>query len=386
MAAKRWLGLVAAVKQVSTITISGTVNPGDTFTVTCGTAAITSTASSSNTTTTASELLTALNTQGKPSQFNDMLWSSASNVVTATGVTAGQPFVITAGTSGSATVNVATTTAATGPNFANVAANWSGGTLPTTADTITVEANSPDILYGLTSNTDVIAKFTVEAGFTGRIGLPERNARGYREYRDQHLSMNITALEVGSGPGRGSSLVKIDLKSTGTAVSVFSTGQRESEEEDPLQLKGGTAATAIISSGTVSISGRADEASAFTSISVGSDATVTCGVTCTHTSVTTRGTTTLAAAVTNLVVQGGQCICYGQVTNANITAGSFVYRASDTIADLDVGPGVLDCSDIRARTISALELRPGAQVIDPYKTITATAITIGTNVKGLTVQ
>lgn len=386
MASKRWLGLVAAVKQVSTITIGGTVAPGDVFTVTCGSASVTATASSSNTTTTAAELLAALQSTTKPAQFNDMVWTSASNVITATGATAGQPFVITAGATGSATATVADTTAATGPNFANVAGNWSGGTLPTTGDTITVEANSPDILYGLTSNTDVIAKFTIEAGFTGRIGLPERNARGYREYRSQFLAMNITALEVGSGSGRGSPLVKIDLLSTGTAVSVFSTGQRETEEEDPLQIKGGSAATAVVSSGIVSFASRADEASAFTSINVGTDAEVTCGITCSHTTVTTRGTTSLSNAVTNLNVQGGQCTCYGQITNADITAGSLVYRSTATIADVNVGPGVLDCSDIRSRTISALELRQGGQVVDPYKTITATAITIAAGVRGLTVQ
>lgn len=386
MAAKRWLGVAPAIRQVSTITIGGGVTIGDTYTVNCGFGTITVTATVATTASVATLLQAALSSSSASPEFSDMVWTVNGSVVTGTGNAAGVPVTLTVSKVGTGTITLATPTAASGPNFFDVAANWNGGTLPAVTDTITIEANSPAILYGLTTITALMAKTTVEAGFNQAIGLPEINPRGYREYRPQFLAINTTALEVGAGTGFRSSFIKLDLGTVATAVMVFGTGGTSDPSELPLQIRGGTAATLVASSGNIGLATRASDTAGFTSITVSDAANVECGLGCSHTTITSHGITRIENTVTNLNVRNGTAITTGQATNVDVSGGTLVYQSAATITSAYVGPGSLDCSDLRGRTCTTLRMRSGGQLIDPQKTLTIGTLLLETGTRGITAQ
>ena len=194
----------------------------------------------------------------------------------------------------------------------------------------------------------------------------------------------MTALEIGSGFGQNSELIKLDLGAVATAVTVFGTGNLLDDTERPLQLIGGASATLVASAGSIAISPRASEAANFASIVVGPDADLQCGLTCTHTLVRTQGATTLENIAPTLDVRGGVCVTTGQATTVDVSGGRLEYRSASTITTATVGPGALDCSDLRARTITTLNLRSGAQIIDPQKTLTIPTLAIAAGCKGVT--
>lgn len=381
MAAKRWLGVVTAVKQVSTLTIGGTIVVGDVFTILCGYGTVKVIAATTVAASVAIQVQAALAASGVSPEFGEAVWTVVSNVVTGTGANAGIPFVVTSSATGIATIVSATPTAAAGPNFGDLAGNYDGGTLPGVGDTLTVEANSPPIQFGLTALTALLAKVTFEASSIATVGLPEFNPLGFREYRPQYWALNITSLEIGTGTGQGSSQIKLDLGAIATAVMVFNTGF--ANDEQPLQLIGGAAATIVVAAGTVGISTRATEAASFASIVVGPSATVSCGLTCTHTLVRTEGNTTLEASAPTLDVRGGVCKTTGQAPQVDVSGGTLSYKSASTITQAYVGPGVLDCSDLRSRTCTTLRMRSGGSVVDPQKTLTIGTLLLETGVKGL---
>ena len=379
MATRKWLGGVTARAQVSTIVVGGTVAINDTIVITIGYSSITVTATSTSTSTTASQVQAALSASTAPPEFREVTWTVNSSTVTGTAKTAGVPFVVSTTPSASVTANVTDTVSATGPNFANVAANWNAATLPTTGDTIVAEDDAPSILYGLTSNTDVFAKVSIESGFRNQIGLPEWNTGGYREYRQRYWSINTSAMEIGAGLGDRSPLLKFDLKATGTALVVYATGFQSSQDEAPVQIIGGSSATAVVLAGSVAFAPRADETAGFTSIKTGAGSNVQCGLGCTHTTIQSEGTTEHANTVTNLNVRGGVCTSFGQAVNIDIDYGVVAYRSASTITAATIGPGTLDCSDLRARTITTLTLRKGGMFVDPQRTATIGTLAWGSD-------
>lgn len=381
MAAKRWLGVVTAVKQITTLTVGGTITIGDVFTILCGFGTVRVVAATSVAASVAAQVQAALAATSVSPEFTEAVWTVAGAVVTGTGSVAGVPFVVTSSATGTSTIVSATTTAATGPNFGDVAGNYNGGTLPVAADTLTVEANSPPILYGLTALTALLAKVTFEATSSATVGLTEFNPRGFREYRPQYWALNMTSLEVGTGAGQGSSQIKMDLGAVATAVMVFGTGF--SNEEFPLQLVGGASATIVVAAGSVGLSTRATEIANFASVVVGPGASVTAGLTCTHTLVRTEGTVTLENTATTLDVRNGSCKTTGQAVTLDVSGGALAYKSASTITTATVGPGMLDCSDLRARTCTTLTIRAGGSVYDPQKTLTIGSLLLAAGVKGI---
>ncbi len=381
MAAKRWLGVVTAVKQVTTLTVGGTITIGDVFTILCGYGTVKVIAATSVAATVAIQIQAALALSGVSPEFTDAVWTVAGAVVTGTGAVAGVPFVVTSSATGTSTIVAATPTAATGPNFGDVAGNYNGGTLPVATDTLTVEANSPPILYGLTALTALLAKVTFEASSSALVGLPEFNAKGYREYRPQYWALNMTALEIGTGAGQGSAQIKLDLGAVATAVMVFGTGQ--GSDEYPLQLVGGASATIVVAGGRVGLSTRATEIANFASVVVGVGASVNAGLTCTHTLVRTEGATTLENTAPTLDVRNGTCKTTGQAVAIDVSGGVCSYKSASTITTAVVGPGTLDCSDLRARTCTTLTMRAGGNVYDPQKTLTIGSLVLAAGVKGI---
>ncbi len=372
------------MRQVSTITIGGTVAANDVITLTVGFASYSMTMAAAGTALAAAQIQAALSASGIPPELAECTYTVAGSVITATAKIPGVPITFSGSATGSGTVTVSTPTAATGPNFANLAANWSGNTLPTTGDTIVIE-NGPAILYGLTTITQVMASVIIEAEFSETIGLPETTASGYPEYRPQYWAINTSSLNIGGGTGRSSTRIRLNLGTQATAIVVQKTGQQFGDEW-PVQIIGGVNATAYVLGGMVSFAGRSTEVCAFNSLTVASGATVLCGSGVTHGTIESSGDLLIASAVTTLEVHAGTTHLQAIANSIIIDGGTLMYQSTGTLPSVTVGPGTLDCTDVRDRTITALNLKREATVRDPSKTLTITTLTVAADAKTIMTQ
>lgn len=126
------------------------------------------------------------------------------------------------GNSGSGAVAWTDTTPASGPNFANVAANWSGGVAPQTGDAVYLTNSAVSLLHGLDMSSVQLAALYVDSTFTGFVGLPRNRgvAGGVQvaEYLPQYWRIGVDAASLSPGSGR----FKLDTGAAG--ASLFITG------------------------------------------------------------------------------------------------------------------------------------------------------------------
>lgn len=192
MAVVKWVGRQIRRAKVVTVTVSSNT-AGHTFTLTGGNGkAVTYTAGSGETTTTIALALQTLAAAVGDGEFSELDWGTPSaNVFLVTGPADGAPFTLSA--SGTGTMTATQTTAPLSPHDANDPLNYSTGALPVDAtDSLVFEDTDVSLLY----NADALAALELaspglvrRASFTGRLGLPTRNANGYPEYRTSEFSV-----------------------------------------------------------------------------------------------------------------------------------------------------------------------------------------------------
>lgn len=239
MAVRYWLGDAAAVAQVASASIDSldATPSANTFTVAVGDASV-SVAGDTDPATTAAALVAALGTAEHPA-LAAIAWSNPSpGELVATAAVAGVPFAAALTVSGAgsgAVTDFATTTANAGPCDLGVAANWSGGVLPSAGDTVVFDRVGSNVCYGLDalSGVGTLAHVEIRQGFTGEIGLRwhafAKNANGteysttrVREYRPGYLEVAASRVTVGGhvGPGSpaGSPMVKVKNTLAGASV------------------------------------------------------------------------------------------------------------------------------------------------------------------------
>lgn len=280
MATVRWTGNAQAIKQVQTITVSGTWALGDTATLTINEKDLTVTVGSDTSTSDIAEILgRAVNgTDDTPGlknnesrnfngqeipEFTEVVASYSSNVLTLTSATAGVPFTVTRSenTAGSGALGAVTTvTAATGPNYLDNTDNWSTGSLPADGDTALFDQGSVSVLYGLTewrTNTKKIS-LTKTTDYTGSIGAPAINALGYREYRTRRLQLYdgtgvvIVRLTKGVNTSTGSGSIYLDAASqTLSGLFVDPDAMTVSTTANTVEVVGGSWAGIYPASGSV---------------------------------------------------------------------------------------------------------------------------------------
>jgi hypothetical protein len=413
MATRRWTGAALPVAQKETITIGGTWVAADTLTVTCNGRALTLTIGTTVTTSQiATELAAALGSTSTAlgtgytvtdrgpniAEFRDFVSgetvpAASGSTVVLIGRTKGQPYTITVSKSStSGTVSTATTTSASGPNFFNVAANWSGSTVPVDSDDIVFDSGSIDVLYGLAQSSVSPASITITQGYSGRIGLNDTNtgdsAYPYVEYRDKYLALGTSAdsvtqaLTIGGGDGQGSSRIKIDSGSGQCQLLVLNSGVSEVQGVPAILWKGTHVSnTATIQKGSVGIAFFAAETAAIMTTKIGfrsnqdNDANVTIGSGVTLTTVEqTGGILTTSAAVTTMTQSGGTWRhLSGVAVTVTINGGYCSYESTGTLTTLTLAGGELDFrSNQRARTITNCDLFAGVTFRDPAGTVTFT--------------
>lgn len=410
MSTRRWLGGALAVAQVETLTIADTWAANDTATLTInGRDIVVTIGTTATTTQIATEIAAVLSsastslgtgysaTERGPNvaEFREFTAVASGSTVVLTGATKGKPFTITVAesTAGDGTIGTSTTTSATGPNFYNNADNWSGATAPVDGDTVLFDSGNVDVLYGLANSSVTPAAVIITQGYTGRIGLPIVNKDSsqypYPEYRQRYAqigdaddSTNL-AVTIGGGEGAGSRRLLLDFGDGQVTVDVLDTGRPETDGEPALTIKGTHTSNVVnISKGNVAIAPLADETSAVATLRVGyrnnvaGDSIVTCGSGVTLTTVNqSGGRLTVASNVTTYNVTAGELIhLAGTVTTLNLDGGACRYRSSGTMTTANVGKGGnLDFTqDMRAKTVTNLNLYEGAEYHDPFGVVTQT--------------
>ena len=406
MATRRWLGHAADIKQVDTLAVAGTWVTGDTITlridnidvvVTIGSLVTTGQVATTIKQAFNGETLTDTTASVVPTgggaaipQHNEITASVASSTVTFTADTAGVPFTMTGSetaVAGSITYT-ADVTAATGKNFWSNADNWSGNAVPVSTDDVYFEEGAIDCLYGLGQSAVTLTSLNVHKRYTGKIGLPNRNANGYSEYRATYLAVSATTVTLGNGSGNGSGRIKLDTGINVATLFVFGTGATAEAGLEPLLWKGthasnavnisyGSLGIAVLPGETANVSGglRLGSTTGVTQrLFGGSSGTVRCGSGVTLATITKDGgTLETDSNITTLNNYGGDTVAKsGNITTVTIGAGTLFYLGVGTITTANIS-GMIDFSrDERARTLTTTNLYRGGTINDPAKSVTFT--------------
>lgn len=147
---------------------------------------------------------------------------------------------------GSQGLTVTTTTASSGPNHWDTAANWLPAGVPVDFDRVRFEFGSADCLYGLDQSGVTLTEIEISSGYTGSIGLPRLNANGYVEYRTRDLSVHCPSILIGNGNGAGSGKIQLNTLTTTVWMEIRNTGGSREAGVPALTWYGDNEATEII--------------------------------------------------------------------------------------------------------------------------------------------
>lgn len=356
------------IAQVQTFAFAGTWEATDVIRVQFATGRYYDfTAGSTTTATVVSNLVTAWNNLSAATypEWAELTASANTTTFILTSDTAGVPFAVTlksfetgGGTAddqtieGEATVTLTTagttgttSTANSGPNCWNVAANWSGGAVPVSTDTVYIENSNVDILYGIEQAAVALAALYIPATYTGKIGLPKTHAASgtaaaYYEYRATELSIDSTIVRIGHGDGQGSGRIKIYFPAT-TTCTVVNTGTSAETGLAAFQFRGGDGSSVLsVFGGSVGIAQLAGQTASLNTLNITSTtggnrfATVYCGTGMNApTIVQTGGNLTLNADSGSLTMHGGTCTLEaGAHPIINNQGGNLVVNTAGTLA------------------------------------------------------
>jgi len=391
-----WKGGAAAVAQVTTCTVGGTIETDDIFKITIGTKTLSVTAGSTVAATVATTIAAAFNALSAteyPEFAEITALATAGGALTLTADTAGVPFTVTlatteagGGAADAQTWGQTATTASAGPNDWSTAGNWSGGAVPVNSDDVYLEDSAIGIYYGLDQSAVTLTSLTIRSTFIGTIGLPRTNANGYVEYRDTYLKIGATTINAGQGDGSGSGRIKINCGTVQTTLNLDGTGAPYETGVPSLLFLGTHASNAInVTGGEIGIAFYGGEVSTVSTLKVtsagGSTPTVVCGLGVTLGTLLNYGGNVRVDATTaaiTLVTQYDGSLTIDGKTNActalTVYGGTVFYNSSGTCTTATVGSnGTLDFrQDMRAKTVTNMNAYNGAAVYDTVAVVTFT--------------
>jgi hypothetical protein len=360
MATRYYTGAAKSVAQVNTVTPAN-VNIGNTFTVTCNGKSITYTATAATVANVTAGLVAKIKESEEP-EFLEVTAEDITTAITLTARTPGKPFTITSSASGgTATLTTVVTTANSGPEQYDLAANWSGGVLPANNDTVIIEGGV-NLRYGTLAGV-TLARLIVR-DFFGQIGLPPVNADGgYPEYRQQYMLISATNVDLMENVTSG--LMRLNVGSVQTTVTVYGTGSPASSVIKAFTFLG-THANNVLHhlGGSVGVATEAGEAATLSSWKTGSGAAggtleLELGLGCTlGVGTQSGGDVTIYADMSGaLNIYGGtntlmdDADISGQV---NVySGGTLVINGTPTLNGVEVFGGTVDASrDTRPFTIT----------------------------------
>lgn len=373
VATANWLSRAGATADVWTNTIGGTVAINDVFNVTRNGRTVSFTATAATVANVTAGLEAALNASEYP-EFTEYTWTSTSTTVIGTADTEGIPATFTVSkSSASGTTSIAHTTTATGVNNWNDANNFDTGSVPGSGDTANVNLDLGSILDGFAqSAVDLAALNIFSAGSTSNtIGRPRTNPGGYTEDRPLDLHIEATAVKIETGSPR----IKLHLEGT-TTLEARRTGSGLETGIPALLLRGGDASSTFeIGDGQMGLAFFDGEALTATKVYVGQNGSCWGGGGAVATTIDTVGTLDWSGTFTTLNVGNGTAIIRGTpgATTITGTGGRIDARFGGTLGTLELRNCIFDKSnDLTPLTITSTTLYPGAQIIDPHRTITYT--------------
>lgn len=398
MATIKFRGDAPVVPQVSSITFSGSWASTETAYVEINAKRITVTATATMTAAQiASALAAAINGDAVTAlaetrnvlgdtipEFSDITatTSTATLILTADNE---RIFTATAGdtaASGS-TGSVTAVQSATGPAHL-IAANFEGGSLPTTGDTV-VFAGAVPVLYRLDAlSASGIVHVIFEAGFSdaGVCGLPNRGtatAGEFDEYLPQYLVLPADCdLTVGQGGGRGSSRIRVDLGGGDSTIRVFITSPSFDNDRYALELKNSGASSVLyLHGGEVDFCREIGSTGTLTTVYAAADSRLRCGSGATLGTINADGSPFIetASAITTVNMDGGKLeTTGGNITTLNLNAGEFEPHAGGTIATTNLGAATVDLSqNVGSVTLTTINVKSaGFSILDPFGVATIT--------------
>jgi trimeric autotransporter adhesin len=390
MTTKIWSGNAAPVTQVTTLTPASPIE-NDTFTVTVNNKQVSYQTALGTVADVCNGLATAL-ANCAFAEFKEFVPQSTGGTITLTGLTAGVPFTATPSvvTSGSATFTAAVTLPCTGPNFWDNAANWSTNSIPANGDDVVFSSGNVACTYNLTQSSITLESLILYQGYTGTIGLPLSNNKGYYEYRPTELAVSATTINVGQLTGQGSGRVKLNVGVNACTLNIYATGQPLDQGNPALTWRGTSGSNVVnVNKGQVGIAFFPGNTATVESLNIGyvsnvtGDAQLTVGAGTLLTTVTQNGgNVTLYGGMTTLLVTAGACVVYGTGPVSNLTvnqSGSVTWNSTGTVGGNPVvaDKGVLDFSkDQQAKTVTNPIQKYGdaSQVLDPYQVVTSLAV------------
>lgn len=402
MAFNRWLGSAAAISQISLITVDEaelTADSSQIITVKIGPASMAVPLGEASTAAAVYALLrTALSASTAPKQFKDATFTVRGTAALVATSKPGVPFDILVeeevGT-GNTFLSLTTEQLATGPNFYNNTANWSLGTLPVVTNDVIVDGALPGILYGLSPSLVLFNSLTITSEFNtsdSAIGLPEINqTHGYPEYRPRYLSVSTSKLIIGTGSGKGSPRININLGNVTCETVVHKTGAGTVAAPSVNILNNNASSKFTILQGIAQVGDRSSGAvGLFSEVYVAEGATLTIGANTVSTTVTNVGTLHAYGNIGTLKqLKGLATINDCGITTALIIEGghnlsTLVYKSDNTIPDLSLG-GHFDASqDPRSVTLTSLTVKKGSMITDTFGSIVYDEILVDQNIINMT--
>lgn len=288
-------------------------------------------------------------------------------------------------------------TASSGPNHWDTAANWTGGAVPVDSDNVYFENSSVSVLYGLEQSDIQPTLLHFRRSYTGTVGLPRWNAEGgYAEYRTDYLQIEPTTLIVEADSGR----IKVDATDGQTAVVVLHTGSPLEEDVPAFLFKGTHASNTLeANKGSVGVAIFAGETATLTSLRVGytesilSDVDLVAGAGLTLTTMNqSGGKVDLSKSPTTVVMIDGLLTVRGSTNATTLTCdeGEVRWLSSGTLTTLNAGnKSRIDYArDLSPRTVTNCNVYAGAEINDPFGTVTWTngLVLVRTNLESVTLN
>lgn len=298
--------------------------------------------------------------------FTAIDWTIASAIITATASFAGVPFVIVPSVDGgTGTITQSGGTVNSGPNDWNTADNWSGNVVPVNSDDVIIENSSNSIRWGLDQSAVTLTSLIIKKSFAGKIGLKEKvfaqSSNGETvtnadvEYRDSYLNIKATDVQIGENLSNasqtGSGLIKLDLDSVASTITVFDSASAAETNKPAIQLLANNSSTQIFvreAKGGVGVAvGQPFETSTISRVDIGDSMTqsgVTLGAGVNITTWTQKSGTNFIEAATT-------------ITTVSCLGGTLKTEGDFTITTANVGDsGVLLTNNIKTAGVAITTL------------------------------
>lgn len=302
---------------------------------------------------------------------------------------------------GTQTLTANTTTTATGPHHWDNASNWrnvsgAAGTVPVNGDTVIFRDCDVPCKYGFAQSAVTLAALIIEGSFepsTLGIGLSNRHASGYEEYRALELAIGTTLLTINQISGAGAPLIRINLGSVQCTGTITGSGTSDDDDVPAVNIRGTHASNVFTVTGSADVgfayfggdtatidvlrinpdAGGAGGGGAFGLVAAGGDGPrVRIGSGATLNEVFTRGgTLDTQSGMTALTMTGGNVIQRdGAPATLNCLEGTFDLRSTDSLTTTVIGNGgTVTCeNDPRTKVLGTVSLHAGAALHDEHGT------------------